>query len=263
GDLLIVVGGERLSVAAQGLRLDERAPDRLAASLERRQTGAKEHAVKDEHQGEEDAGLHEQRAVDIDDRSGDQRFGSDGGGETEHGESRPEEPPKPAFLGAGVWRFGALATTGSRGRQRWPRVDSPHVCDAGVGPRLRFGAAGFGRNGALRSRLRNRALFELHPTVALEDRSFFDLEVRRAQVAVHLRRRANLDVVAGDDVASNLALDHDGGGDDFGSHECAGPDDQRPTGMDLTRELPIDADSPFEGELAFEGAPGSEDGGRV
>src|SRR5690606_12811942 len=163
----------------------------------------------------------------------------------------------------GVWRFGALATTGSRGRQRWPRVDSPHVCDAGVGPRLRFGAAGFGRNGALRSRLRNRALFELHPTVALEDRSFFDLEVRRAQVAVHLRRRANLDVVAGDDVASNLALDHDGGGDDFGSHECAGPDDQRPTGMDLTRELPIDADSPFEGELAFEGAPGSEDGGRV
>src|SRR6266508_93559 len=97
-----------------------------------------------------------------------------------------------------------------------------------------------------------RRLKLVHVRAALEDDALLDDERRRGDVAVHLRRAAQLDGGRRLDVADDLALDDDRPAADRRRDLGAVADHEQVVGRDLAGERAVDPDLALEGELALE-----------
>src|SRR5215471_3628984 len=94
-----------------------------------------------------------------------------------------------------------------------------------------------------------------HVALPLEHDSFLDHEARRRDVAKELSRRPDLETLSRGDVTGHTTLDHDRVADDLRVHDGALSDRQRLLRGDLTLDLALDANGPFERELPDHAAP--------
>src|SRR6266540_1619305 len=109
-----------------------------------------------------------------------------------------------------------------------------------------------GLNGRGRDRLHGRLLDPLHLALPLDDHALLDHERGGLDVPAHPRRVVELDGALRLHVAVDLAVDDDAATADLGVHLGALADDENVVRHDRAGELAVDADGPFERQLAFE-----------